>query len=298
MVRAANRMRCWRRCGILLCSKPRRSMPVYMRLSCGDRLPVAPRGNFLSVEKVTKGTFKRRGFRFPRLLKTSTLEPAKRNRARFSFDSFRGAMDEQRRLVSNSVNEQVFLLNRSSDMQTKKIAKIFGIIILAAIIAATLAVMVFERYIVQRSQYEIPVLSDHGIFYGDTPAEVSRKLGTTAVSKEKLPYAPETYIRYNAAILGSNAEITCYFLYGRYLTEADIYITSESAAQADELFTQAAALIEEEYSEQPGFTVGGVQHKGDGSYSRSFSLSFGATGIDYTLKVQENSLSISCRKLF
>ena len=33
-------------------------------------------------------------------------------------------------------------------MSTKKIAKIFGIIILAAIIAATLAVMVFERYIV------------------------------------------------------------------------------------------------------------------------------------------------------
>ena len=57
-------------------------------------------------------------------------------------------------------------------MSTKKIAKIFGIIILAAIIAATLAVMVFERYIVQRSQYEIPVLSDHGIFYGDTPAGI------------------------------------------------------------------------------------------------------------------------------
>lgn len=183
-------------------------------------------------------------------------------------------------------------------MSTKKIAKIFGIIILAAIIAATLAVMVFERYIVQRSQYEIPVLSDHGIFYGDTPAEVSGKLDTTAASKEKLPYAPETYIRYNAAILGSNAEITCYFLYGRYLTEADIYITAESAAQADELFTQAAALIEEEYAEQPGFTVGEVRHKDDCSYSRSFDLSFGATGIDYTLKVQENSLSISCCKLF
>ena len=268
-------------------------MPVYMRLSCGDRLPVAPRGNFLSVEKVTKDTFRRRGFRFPRLLKTSTLEPAKRNRARFPFDSFRGAMDEQRRLVSNSVNEQVFLLNRSSDMQTKKIAKIFGIIILAAIIAATLAVMVFERYIVQRSQYEIPVLSDHGIFYGDTPAEVSRKLGTKAAAKERLPYAPETYISYNAATLGSDAEITCYFIYGRYLTEADIYITAESAAQVDELFTQAAALIEEEYAEQPGFTAGEVQHKDDGSYRRSFSLSFGATGIDYTLKVQENSLSIS-----
>ena len=183
-------------------------------------------------------------------------------------------------------------------MSTKKIAIIFGIIILAAVIAAALAVLVFERYIVQRSQYEIPVLSDHGIFYGDTPAEVSRKLGTKAAAKERLPYAPETYISYNAATLGSDAEITCYFIYGRYLTEADIYITAESAAQADELFTQAAALIEEEYAEQPGFTVGKVQHKDDGSYSRSFSLSFGATGIDYTLKVQENSLSISCCKLF
>lgn len=183
-------------------------------------------------------------------------------------------------------------------MSTKKIAKIFGIIILAAVIAAALAVLVFERYIVQRSQYEIPVLSDHGIFYGDTPAEVSGKLGTKAAAKERLPYAPETYISYNAATLGSDAEITCYFIYGRYLTEADIYITAESAAQADELFTQAAALIEEEYSEQPGFTAGEVRHKDDCSYSRSFDLSFGATGIDYTLKVQENSLSISCRKLF
>lgn len=75
-------------------------------------------------------------------------------------------------------------------------------------------------------------------------------------------------------------------------------ITAESAAQADELFTQAAALIEEEYAEQPGFTAGEVRHKDDCSYSRSFDLSFGATGIDYTLKVQENSLSISCCKLF
>ena len=90
LVRAANRMRCWRRCGILLCSKPRRSMPVYMRLSCGDRLLAAPRGNFLYEQKVTKESFKRRGFRVPRLLKTSTLEPAQRNRARFPFDSFRG----------------------------------------------------------------------------------------------------------------------------------------------------------------------------------------------------------------
>ena len=52
------------------------------------------------------------------------------------------------------------------------------------------------------------------------------------------------------------------------------------------------------YAEQPCFTAGEVQHKDDGSYSRSFDLSFGATGIDYTLKVQENSLSISCCKLF
>ena len=183
-------------------------------------------------------------------------------------------------------------------MPTKKITKIFGIILLAAVIAAALAVPVFERYVVQRSQYEIPVLSEHGIFYGDTPAEVSRKLGTKAAEKEKLPYAPETYIRYDAAILDSDAELTCYFIYGRYLTEADIYITAESAAQADELFMQAVVLIEEEYAEQPGFTADEVQHKDDGSYSRAFDLSFGATGIDYDLEVQENSLSISCRKLF
>ena len=54
------------------------------------QLPVAPQGDFLAVEKVTKDTFRRRGLRFPRLLKTSTLEPPKRNRARFPFDSLRG----------------------------------------------------------------------------------------------------------------------------------------------------------------------------------------------------------------
>ena len=53
-------------------------------------LPVTPWGDFLDVEKVTKDTFRRRGLRFPRLLKTSTLEPPKRNRARFPFDALRG----------------------------------------------------------------------------------------------------------------------------------------------------------------------------------------------------------------
>ena len=75
-------------------------MPVYMRLFCGDRLPVAPRGDFLYEQKVTKESFKRRGFRFPRLLKTSTLEPAKRNRARFPFDSFRGEGDVKKYRIS------------------------------------------------------------------------------------------------------------------------------------------------------------------------------------------------------
>ncbi|GEM_PF-3216490 len=57
---------------------------------CSVALPVTPWGDFLDVEKVTKDTFRRRGLRFPRLLKTSTLEPPKRNRARFPFDSLRG----------------------------------------------------------------------------------------------------------------------------------------------------------------------------------------------------------------
>ena len=57
---------------------------------CSIELPVTPWGDFLDVEKVTKDTFRRRGLRFPRLLKTSTLEPPKRNRARFPFDSLQG----------------------------------------------------------------------------------------------------------------------------------------------------------------------------------------------------------------
>ena len=60
---------------------------------CSIELPVTPWGDFLDVEKVTKDTFRRRGLRFPRLLKTSTLEPPKRNRARFPFDSLRGGQD-------------------------------------------------------------------------------------------------------------------------------------------------------------------------------------------------------------
>ena len=54
------------------------------------QLLVTPWGNFLYEQKVTKESFRRRGLRFPRLLKTSTLEPPKRNRARFPFDSFQG----------------------------------------------------------------------------------------------------------------------------------------------------------------------------------------------------------------
>ena len=61
-----------------------------------NQLPVAPQGDFLYEQKVTKEPFRRRGLRFPRLLKTSTLEPAKRNRARFPFDSFQGRAADER----------------------------------------------------------------------------------------------------------------------------------------------------------------------------------------------------------
>ena len=53
-------------------------------------LLATPWGDFLDAEKVPKDAFRRRGLRFPRLLKTSTLEPPKRNRARFPFDFFQG----------------------------------------------------------------------------------------------------------------------------------------------------------------------------------------------------------------
>ena len=82
-----------------------------MRLSCGDRLLAAPRGNFLYEQKVTKESFKRRGFLFPRLLKTSTLEPAKRNRARFPFDSFQGDGDAKK--AQNFVHNQSNFENRT-----------------------------------------------------------------------------------------------------------------------------------------------------------------------------------------
>ena len=55
-----------------------------------DRLRVIPRAYFLYEQKVCKESQKRRGLRFPRLLKISTLEPPKRNRARFPFDSLQG----------------------------------------------------------------------------------------------------------------------------------------------------------------------------------------------------------------
>ena len=42
-------------------------MPVYMQLFCGDRLPVAPRGNFLYEQKVTKESHRERVFRLPPL---------------------------------------------------------------------------------------------------------------------------------------------------------------------------------------------------------------------------------------
>ena len=78
---------------------------------CSIELPVTPWGDFLGVEKVTKDTFRRRGSRFPRLLKTSTLEPAKRNRARFPFDSFQGDGDAKK--AQNFIHNQSNFENRT-----------------------------------------------------------------------------------------------------------------------------------------------------------------------------------------
>ena len=68
------------------CRSLRGGSGVLDKPFCSDYLPVTPWGNFLCEQKVTKESFRRRGLRFPRLLKTSTLEPPKRNRARFPFD--------------------------------------------------------------------------------------------------------------------------------------------------------------------------------------------------------------------
>ena len=86
-------------------------MPVYMRLSCGDRLPVAPRGNFLYEQKVTKESHRERVFRLPPLPVNPHPQQQRETVRGFPLIPSGGAMDEQRRLVSNSVNEQVFLLN-------------------------------------------------------------------------------------------------------------------------------------------------------------------------------------------
>ena len=143
------RTRCRRWCEVFTSQQSPALNAGCIRLSCGDRLPVAPRGDFLDVEKVTKDTFRRRGFRFPRLLKTSTLEPAKRNRARFPFDSFQGEqwMNSGGSFQTASMNRSFCLmLNRSNSMSTKKIAKIFGIIILAAVITAESAAQADELF--------------------------------------------------------------------------------------------------------------------------------------------------------
>lgn len=166
------------------------------------------------------------------------------------------------------------------------------------VIATTLIVFVFETYVVQKSQFAIPILSNYNIYYGETPTEVSRKLEVSANSKEKLQYANETVYNYDTVILGRPSKLVCYFLYGKYLFEADVYISSEDATQTRELFSQAREQIEKEYANNDNFTCGKVTGIENGLLRQTFDVNNGATGIDYTIEIQESCLSISCRKIF
>ena len=146
-----------------------------------------------------------------------------------------------------------------------------------------------------RRPAEIPVLSEYGLCYGDSPGTAAGKLGSSLGEREDLEGGVSVY-PCPAVVLDKHAELSLFFHHNRSLNSVDITINVDSPEAADALRLQAETRLREAYREYGNFICGKVQDSADGK-RQSMALDYGAEGIFYTLQSFPDRLTIRCEDL-
>jgi len=182
-------------------------------------------------------------------------------------------------------------------MKKKNLLRIAAaaILVAAAVLWALRNDLNFLLPYTARRPAEIPVLSEYGLRYGDSPGAAAGKLGLSLGEQEELEGGVSVYAC-PAVVLGRPAELSLYFYHNRSLSSVDITISADSPEAADALRAQAEDRLREAYREYGNFICGKVQDSADGK-RQSLALDYGAEGVFYTMQSFPDRLTIRCEDL-
>ena len=154
--------------------------------------------------------------------------------------------------------------------------------ILAISLSVILSVMLL---FIIGTQFKKPIPLAEGLHWGMSPLQTTRLLGDAYEISRNTGDTPNTCYHYRAIILEQEAEITCFFWKNIMLTQIHIRWDGNTS----EIFTQAYNSLYSYYQSDEDFYI---NTKDD--HQISMGIDNGATGLFYTIKKEDTSVTIVC----
>lgn len=183
-------------------------------------------------------------------------------------------------------------------------------VLIALLIFAVTAIILLMSYIVLShyynlrripvtQKYEIPFFKPDHVYFGDPPRKAIPNIAGETVERTDLSrITNKTVYSFDTVVLGTKAQTGCYFSDDSYLTEIHFVFPMMERKETRKLFDGVVAIIQNEYQNDPAFFCGEIEQTNENTYDISLGLNFGATGIFYTVSVEDNKLFITCIDLW
>ena len=191
--------------------------------------------------------------------------------------------------------------------RTKYKSRRRALIVLLAV--AAVAIVLLLSYIVLSNYYNInripitpryavPFFERDHVCFGDPPKKVIPDIPGTAVERRPLVVTNQTLYAYKTTVMGTEAQVCCFFLNDHSLTNLTFLFSEMEGEQTKALFDRAVQILQDEYRDDPNYFCGDLIIHDESNYRIDLGLNFGATGIFYTVDVSDNILSITCDDLY
>lgn len=147
-------------------------------------------------------------------------------------------------------------------------------------------------------RYAVPFFEQDHVCFGDPPETVIPDVPGTSVQRRPLVVTNQTLYSYKTTVMGTEAQVCCFFLNDHSLTSITFLFSEMEEAQTKAVFDRAVQILQDEYRDDPKYSCGELIVRDENNYRISLGLNFGATGIFYTVDVSDNILSITCDDLY
>ena len=187
--------------------------------------------------------------------------------------------------------------------KSRKRALIVLLAVAAAAIVLLLSFIVLSNYyninrIPITPRYAVPFFEQDHVCFGDPPKKVIPDIPGTSVERRPLVVTDKTLYSYKTTVMGEESLVDCFFWNDRYLTSIDFLFFEMEEEQTKALFDHAVQILQDEYQDDPNYFCDDLIINDESNYRIGLGLSFGATGIFYTVGVSDNILSITCDDLY